>query len=179
MSIAKKNVQGFTILGLNFDTNYGEVINACCQFEFLGFEISISTGACKPSSNLYPVLLESILITNLKTGEENDICRSVEDAIKYVLQQTSIQPEPVAMLESDETEVSIKMKSFGGNEGSADSLYNNPSYDDGFKVETNSGDIVNVTLGWEQGHGNNYRFYVNGGDTRYYLPHEIAKVEVL
>lgn len=178
MTISKKNVQGFTILGLNFDTNYGEVINACCQFEFLGFEISISTGACKPSSNLYPVLLESILITNLKTGEENDICRSVEDAIKYVLQQTSLQQSPVIMLENNETEVTIKMKDFDGNEGAADSLYNNPSYDDSFKVETKSGDIVNVTLDWEQGRGNNYRFTVVN-DTRYYLSDEITKVEVL
>lgn len=179
MSISPKNAQGFTVFSTDFDGNYGNPIFACFQFEFMGFEISVSTGACKPSSNLYPVSLTPILITNIQTGAEIDINGSVEDAIKYVLQQTSIQPEPVAMLESDETEVSIKMKRFGGNEGSADSLYNNPSYDDGFKVETNSGDIVNVTLGWEQGHGNNYRFYVNGGDTRYYLPHEIAKVEVL
>lgn len=179
MTIAKKNVQGFTILGLNFDTNYGEVINACCQFEFLGFEISISTGACKPSSNLYPVLLEAILITNLKTGEENDICGSVEDAIKYVLQQTSLPQTPVVMLENNETEVTIKMKDFDGTEGECDSLYNNDSYDDSFKVETKSGDIISVTLGWEQGRGNNYRFYVGNSDSKYYLPCEITKVQVL
>lgn len=180
MSISPKNAQGFTVFSTDFDGNYGKPIFACFQFEFMGFEISVSTGACKPSSDMYPVSLSPILITNIKTGAEVDINGSVQDAINYVLQQTSIQEAPVAMLESDEAEeVSVKMKRFGGTEGAADSLYNNPSYDDGFKVETTSGDIVNVTLGWEQGHGNNYRFYADNSDERYYLPDEIAKVEVL
>lgn len=178
MTISDKNFQGFTILGLNFDTNYGQKIHACCQFDFMGHEISVSTGASQPSKNNFPVSLSPIMITNLKTGEESFIEGSVEDAINYVLQKTAIQTPPVTMLKNDETEVSIKMKRFGGNEGAADSLYNNPSYDDSFKVETKSGDIVNVTLGWEQGRGNNYRFNVVN-DTRYYLSDEITKVEVL
>jgi hypothetical protein len=178
MTISDKNFQGFTIFGLNFDTNYGEKINACCQFDFMGYEISISTGACWPSRNIYPVGPFSILVTNIESGKETEINGSVEDAIKYVLQQTSLPQTPVVMLENNETEVTIKMKDFGGNEGAADSLYNNPSYDDSFKVETKSGDIVNVTLDWEQGRGNNYRFTVVN-DTRYYLSDEITKVEVL
>lgn len=182
MSLSKKNVQGFAMIGLDFDTNYGQNIHAACQFEFLGYELSVSTGACKPSSNMYPVSLSPILVTHINSGEATSINGSVEDAINFILRQTALQSStamPVIEVLEVPDEETIKMKRFGGNEGSAESLYNNASYDGEFKVETKSGETRNVTLGWEQGRGNNYRFYLDGGDTKYLMPHEIARVQVL
>ncbi len=88
MSLNKKNSQGFVIIGLNFDTNYGEVLDACCQFEFKGYEISVSTGAVRPSIGQGNNFLQPVLITNISTGEETQINGSVEDAINHVLEIT-------------------------------------------------------------------------------------------
>lgn len=88
MSLNKKNSQGFVIIGLNFDTNYGEVLDACCQFEFKGYEISASTGAVRPSIGQGKMFLQPVLVTNISTGEETQINGSVEDAINYVLKIT-------------------------------------------------------------------------------------------
>lgn len=88
MSLHKKNFQGFVILGMNFDTNYGEEIHACFQFEFKGYEISVSTGAVQPSVGNNKTFPQPILITNISTGEETQVNGSVEDAINYVLEKT-------------------------------------------------------------------------------------------
>ncbi|SOK59313.1 Phage protein [Yersinia phage fHe-Yen9-03] len=77
---------------------------------------------------------------------------------------------------NNDNEITIKLKKFDGTESSCDTLYSNSLYDDSFKVRTIYDDIVNVNFGWEQGRGNNYRFYVN--DTKYYLPDEITHIEV-
>lgn len=172
-----KNNQGFVMLGMNFDTNYGQKINACCQFEFKGFEISVSTGACQPSKNNYPVGPSPILVTNLKTEEKFNIEGSVQDAIVFVLEQPAnneYRNECLSMKDEDDL---IKMKEFNASESECDSLYNNSKYDEKFKVETRYGDIITVSLTWVQGRLYNYRFLIN--DNEYLLPEEISKVQVL
>lgn len=88
MSLRKKNFQGFVIIGTDFDTNYGKEIHACFQFEFKGYEISVSTGAIKPSAGISKTFPQPILITNISTGEEEQVNGSVEDAINHVLKIT-------------------------------------------------------------------------------------------
>ncbi|QPI13873.1 hypothetical protein MYO4S_00117 [Serratia phage 4S] len=51
----------------------------------------------------------------------------------------------------------IKFKKFKGTESELDSLYSNSKYDEPFWVETDHG-IYEVSLAWEQGRNNNYRF---------------------
>ncbi len=80
----QKNGQGFVMIGLNFDTNHGEAIYAACQFNYRSYEISVSTGCCKPSTNNFPVSPEPILVTHLKTGCMTLVEGSVEDAINLV-----------------------------------------------------------------------------------------------
>lgn len=76
--------------------------------------------------------------------------------------------------------VEIQFTKFDGDESSADKLYGNPDYDDSFQFKVkNSNVIYTGNLGWEQGHGNNYRFYVgyDGADT-WFSPSEVTHVEV-
>lgn len=71
------------------------------------------------------------------------------------------------------------MKPFGRTQGSADSIYQNPAYEDSFKFETKSGDIFTGNIGWEQGWGNNYRFYVGeDGSNHFYYPEDVVAIEV-
>jgi hypothetical protein len=85
MSFSKKNHQGFVILGLDFATNYGEDIAACCQFEFNGYEISVSTGAVNTKSGEKTRFPQPVLITDLITKAEHSINGSVQDAIAWIL----------------------------------------------------------------------------------------------
>ncbi len=91
MKTHQKNIQGFVMIGLNFDTNHGEAIHAACQFDYRSYEISVSTGCCKPSTNNYPVFREPILVTHLKTGCMTLVEGSVEDAINLVNSRLSKQ----------------------------------------------------------------------------------------
>lgn len=59
-----------------------------------------------------------------------------------------------------------------------DTLYSNESYDEPFVIETTYGTFHTVTLIWEQGHGNNYRFAIGEGDDGYILPKYVAYIEV-
>ena len=64
-----------------------------------------------------------------------------------------------------------------------DTLYANERYDECFIIETKSGQTHTVSLTWEQGRWNNYRF-VKGCDTLDYSerdviwPDEVAFIEV-
>lgn len=64
-----------------------------------------------------------------------------------------------------------------------DTLYDNPAYDDTFVIETIYGEIYTVSLTWEQGRYNNYRF-VKGSDIFGYKesdiiwPKDVAYIEV-
>lgn len=93
MSLSKKNHQGFVILGLDFDTNYGQDIAAVCQFEFKGYEISVSTGAVQASRKNTRRFPQPVLITDLITKEEHSINGSVQDAIEYVLNNPSFDKD--------------------------------------------------------------------------------------
>ena len=86
MSISEKNFQGFTILGLDFDSNYGEEISACCQFHFKGYEISASTGAESKSRGITRGHPQPILVTHIVGGKEHMINGSIEDAIQYCIE---------------------------------------------------------------------------------------------
>lgn len=75
--------------------------------------------------------------------------------------------------------MNIEFKEFAGTDAACDKIYENPAYDGFFVVRTNEGKVYTVTLGWEQGWGNNYRFYLareNSAD--YFSPSEITHVEV-
>ncbi len=70
-----------------------------------------------------------------------------------------------------------------GPEFCLDSLYANENYDEPFVIETKCGEVHTVSLAWEQGHGNNYRF-VKGSDVYGYngrdiiWPDRVAMIEV-
>lgn len=87
MSLSQKNFQGFVMLGLDFATNYGEEIYACCQFNYRGYEISVSTGATNSASRETAKFPSPILVTHIATGVEHSINGSVEDAIEFVNKQ--------------------------------------------------------------------------------------------
>lgn len=75
--------------------------------------------------------------------------------------------------------IEIKLKEFSGDEAGAESLYTNDSYDDSFVFKTKFGSVHTGNIGWEQGWGNNYRFYV--GEDRsdhFYFPSDVTHVEV-
>ncbi len=86
----QKNSQEFSVVGLNFDSNYGQPIHACFEFLFKGFEISVSNGAIWPSRGLAPVLATPVLVRNLATGEDHEIPGSVEDAINFVIKSLNL-----------------------------------------------------------------------------------------
>lgn len=86
--LSEKNVQGFVVLGMDFESNYGEKIHACFQFEYKGYEISVSTGAIS-SKNIKPVCLTPIVVTNITSLDRHQINGSVEDAINFVNEITS------------------------------------------------------------------------------------------
>lgn len=93
MAQSNMNLQGFRVIGMDFDTNHGQEIHACFQFEFNGFEISVSTGAIKPSRGIHKTFPQPILVTNLTTGEEHAIKGSVQEAIDYCIANTPIDVE--------------------------------------------------------------------------------------
>lgn len=69
-----------------------------------------------------------------------------------------------------------------GPEFCLDTLYANEKYDDPFVIETKYGEVHTVSLTWEQGHGNNYRF-VKGdvydyNDRDIIWPDRVAMIEV-
>lgn len=45
--------------------------------------------------------------------------------------------------------MNIEFKEFAGTEAAADSLYQNPAYDDSFAFRTKWGDVFTGNLGWE------------------------------
>lgn len=76
-----KNSQGFAIINLSHDNvTYGQNIDACFQFDFHGYEISVSTGGS--------VLSGACLVEHLVTrpdGSTFTVRGSVETAIMQVL----------------------------------------------------------------------------------------------
>lgn len=60
----------------------------------------------------------------------------------------------------------MKFKIFTGTDADCDEIYNNAAYDDQFFIETKYGERLKVSLVWEQGRTNNYRF-VRGCGFRY------------
>lgn len=83
----KKNSQGFAIINLSHVpvTAYQQ-IDACCQFDFMGYEISISTGGS--------VLSGACIVEHLVTAPDGtctDIAGSVQDAIMFVLKEVGVQ----------------------------------------------------------------------------------------
>lgn len=77
----------------------------------------------------------------------------------------------------------MKFKDFSGTGSACDIIYNDPSYDDAFFVETKEGERFKVSLTWEQGRVNNYRF-IRGGETIGYnnqdiiWPSSVTKIEI-
>lgn len=75
--------------------------------------------------------------------------------------------------------ITINLKEFSGDEAGAEALYTHDNYWDSFAFRTKWGDVFTGNLGWEQGHGNNYRFYVGeDGSSRFYHPEDVTHVEV-
>lgn len=87
--LSEKNRQGFVVLGMDFESNYGKEIHACFQFNYKGYEISVSTGAIIPSKGIKPVCLSPIEVTNITSLDRHQINGSVEDAINFVNEITS------------------------------------------------------------------------------------------
>lgn len=82
-SMITKNSQGFVIIDLNLQSGRAyKSTDACMQFEFLGHEISVSTGGS--------VLRGGCIVEHLVTdpeGREHMIRGSVQDAIMFVIQR--------------------------------------------------------------------------------------------
>ena len=80
-----KNTQGFTIINLSRENvKFGQQIDACFQFEFHGYEISVSTGGS--------VLSGACLVEHRVTRPDTStfmVRGSVEDAIMQVLQEVN------------------------------------------------------------------------------------------
>lgn len=75
--------------------------------------------------------------------------------------------------------IELKLKEFSGDEAGAEALYTSDDYWDSFVFRTKSGSIFTGNVGWEQGWGNNYRFYVGeDGSDHFYVPSDITHVEV-
>lgn len=108
MAQYKMNFQGFKIMGMDFDTNYGKDIHACFQFEFNGFLISVSTGAIQPSRGINKPFLQPILVINLATDEEHSIDGSVQDAIDYCI-ANKVKPQQLVTLSDYATGESIQV----------------------------------------------------------------------
>ena len=68
-------------------------------------------------------------------------------------------------------QITINLKEFTGTEAELDRLYNNTAYDETFWVRDRYENLHKVSLTWEQGRGNNYRFVK--GDIFYYNSHDI------
>lgn len=82
-------------------------------------------------------------------------------------------------IESTKSTEEIKWKKFDGTEASCDSLYMNTDYDNSFRFKTNDGSIFTGNIAWEQGRGNNYRFYVGShGSEHIYHPDDITHIEI-
>lgn len=83
----QKNSQGFAIINLsNVPVTMYQKIDACCQFDFMGYEISISTGGS--------VLSGACLVEHLVTapdGTSTNITGTVQDAIMFVLKEVGVQ----------------------------------------------------------------------------------------
>ncbi|AFA44565.1 hypothetical protein ACQ27_gp365 [Klebsiella phage K64-1] len=65
----------------------------------------------------------------------------------------------------------MKFKKFNGTVYSCDDIYCNPSYHDGFFIKTKDHEVLKVSLQWEEGRTNNYRFV--RGDKFSYTPKDI------
>lgn len=82
-SLVNKNSQGFVIIDLNLNSGrMFQSTDACMQFDFLGYEISVSTG----SSVLQGGLLQEIMVTDPEE-RSHFIQGSVQDAIIFVIQR--------------------------------------------------------------------------------------------
>ena len=77
------NTQGFVIIDLNKNSKHWmKSTDACMQFDFLGYKISVSTGGS--------VLRGGCIVEHLVTdpeGREYEIAGSVQDAIMFVCQR--------------------------------------------------------------------------------------------
>lgn len=79
----QKNSQGFVIIDTNTDNKtFMRSIDGCMQFDFLDYEISVSTG----SSVLKGGCLIEILVTDPE-NREHLIRGTVQDAIMFVIQR--------------------------------------------------------------------------------------------
>lgn len=68
-------------------------------------------------------------------------------------------------------------KQFKPFDGDCDTLYSNEKYDNGFLIESIGNEVYSVTLEWEQGRGNNYRFVTQTGFNIF--PERVKLIEVL
>lgn len=84
-----KNSQGFAIINLSHgNVKFGQKIDACFQFDFCGYEISVSTGGS--------VLSGACLVEHLVTRPDSStfiVRGSVEDAIMQVLDEVNSSEE--------------------------------------------------------------------------------------
>lgn len=55
-------------------------------------------------------------------------------------------------------QIVIDLKDFDATEAELDEIYSDSNYDDRFFIVDNQGDLHKVSLTWEQGRNNNYRF---------------------
>ncbi|QUL77496.1 hypothetical protein [Escherichia phage UPEC07] len=98
---------------------------------------------------------------------------------------TNLKPTGKLLRKREENimQITINLKEFTGTEAELDRLYNNTAYDETFWVRDRYENLHKVSLTWEQGRGNNYRFVK--GDIFYYnshdiiWPNDITHVEVL
>lgn len=68
-------------------------------------------------------------------------------------------------------QIVIDFKDFVATEAELDTIYSDSNYDDRFFIIDNHGDLHKVSLTWEQGRNNNYRFVK--GDIFDYGPKDI------
>lgn len=55
-------------------------------------------------------------------------------------------------------QIIINLKDFNATEAELDAIYSDSAYDETFFIVDNCGDLHKVSLTWEQGRNNNYRF---------------------
>lgn len=98
------NSQGFVIIDLNSKSgNWMKPTDACMQFDFLGYKISVSTGGS--------VLRGGCICEHLVTdpeGREYEIAGSVQDAIMFVCQREMNGCNSNALTAALESEILIR-----------------------------------------------------------------------
>lgn len=52
----------------------------------------------------------------------------------------------------------MEFRKFSGTESACDNIYDDPDYEEAFFIRTKNDEVLKVSLHWEQGRYNNYRF---------------------